>query len=100
MDKILVAEDDASLRMLIKSYLKSYEDKFETIAVENGLEAIKTLQNEMISLLVTDIKMPKVEGLVLLAYMNRNFPKVPCGNDIHAKTVIKGKTEKRCPELY
>ncbi len=78
MDKILIAEDDISLRTLIKSYLKDYEDKFETIAVENGLEAIKTLQNEVVSLLVTDLKMPKVEGIVLLAYMNRNFPKIPC----------------------
>lgn len=78
MDKILIAEDDISLSTLIKSYLKSYEDKFETIFVGNGLEAIKILQHEPISLLVTDLKMPKVEGLVLLAYMNTNFPKIPC----------------------
>ncbi|MCP4352379.1 MAG: response regulator [Desulfobacterales bacterium] len=78
MDNVLVAEDDFSIRSLIKSYLRKYKDKFELIIVEDGLEAIKILRRKPISLLVTDLKMPKVEGLVLLSYMNTNFPKIPC----------------------
>ncbi|MCP4109943.1 MAG: response regulator [Desulfobacteraceae bacterium] len=78
MDNVLVAEDDFSIRSLIKSYLRKYKDKFELIIVEDGLEAIKILRRKPISLLITDLKMPKVEGLVLLSYMNTNFPKIPC----------------------
>ncbi len=78
MDKVLVAEDDFSIRALIKTYLKRYKDRFELIIAEDGLEAVKLLQREPVSLLVTDLKMPKIEGLVLLAYMNTNFPKIPC----------------------
>ncbi len=78
MTNVLVAEDDFSIRSLIKSYLRKYKDNFELIIVEDGLEAIKILQQKPISLLITDLKMPKVEGLVLLSYMNTNFPKIPC----------------------
>ena len=78
MDKILIAEDNLHFRTLIKVYMKKFENKFETIAVEDGLEAIEVLRKQPISLLVTDLQMPRVEGLVLLAYMNKNFPSIPC----------------------
>jgi CheY-like chemotaxis protein len=77
MEKVLIAEDDANYLMLIKSYLKRFKNQFEVITASDGLEAIETMKKEPISLLVTDLKMPKVEGLVLLSYVNRNFPKVP-----------------------
>ncbi len=78
MDKVLIAEDDFTLRTLIKAYLKKFDDQFTVTAVEDGLKAIEVLQREKVSLLVTDLQMPKVEGVVLLAYMNRNFPRIPC----------------------
>lgn len=78
MDKVLIAEDDKIFRTLIKTYLEKYKDVFEIIMVSDGFEAIEVLKKERISLLVTDLKMPRVEGLVLLAYMNKNFPNIPC----------------------
>lgn len=78
MDTVLIADDDEQLLLLIKAYLSKYRDKFEIVVARDGLEAITILKKREISLLLTDLKMPKIEGLVLLAYMNRNFPKVPC----------------------
>ncbi len=78
MHKVLIAEDNPNLIKLLKVCLKKYEDKFKLITVENGEEAIAILKKEAISLLVTDLKMPKLNGFHLLAYMNENYPETPC----------------------
>ncbi len=78
MKKVLIAEDDAGQRMLMYEYLQKYRDQFDVLFANDGLEAMEMLRREPISLLVTDLKMPRVEGLVLLAYVSRNFPELPC----------------------
>jgi DNA-binding NtrC family response regulator len=78
MHKVLIAEDNPNLTKLLKVRLKKYKDEFEIITVENGEEAIEILKKESISLLVTDLKMPKLNGFHLLAYMNENHPEIPC----------------------
>ncbi|MCP3955438.1 MAG: response regulator [Desulfobacterales bacterium] len=44
---------------------------------EDGQAAIDILDSEAIDLVVTDINMPKVNGLMLLAYVNAFFPALP-----------------------
>ncbi|MEW6671281.1 MAG: response regulator [Thermodesulfobacteriota bacterium] len=78
MDKVLIVDDDAQLLLILSEALSKYSGKFKIKTVRDGLAAIKALQKEHFSLVVTDIHMPKVNGLVLLAYMARNFPKTPC----------------------
>lgn len=78
MDKILIVDDDAQLLIILSETLKKYRNKFEIVSVKDGLAAIKSLQKERFSLVVTDLQMPKVNGLVLLSYLNKNFPDVPC----------------------
>ena len=60
---VLIAEDSLTARMLLKNILESagYHVK---IAVD-GLEAFSILKNEPIDLLITDIEMPKMDGLEL-----------------------------------
>ena len=78
MQKVLIADDDARFLLIIQAHLKPYRDRFEILTAEDGFEAIEILKREPISLLVTDLKMPRVEGLILISYLNRNFPEVPC----------------------
>jgi CheY-like chemotaxis protein len=78
MKKVLIAEDDAVFLSLLKSELQKYNDRFEVLTAEDGQEAIQLLNNNQISLLITDIRMPRVDGLNLLAYVNENFPFIPC----------------------
>lgn len=78
MDKVLIVDDDAQLLTIITDTLKKYRNKFELITAKDGLEAIKVMQKQPVSLVVTDLKMPNVNGLVLLAYMSKNFPTIPC----------------------
>lgn len=78
MKTLLIAEDDRILSVRLMAYLKRYRDQFETVAVLNGREAIETLKARQVSLLITDIQMPEVDGLELLAYVNRHHPAIPC----------------------
>jgi len=78
MKKVLIAEDSRTLTTALQLSLETYRDSFETLFVENGLEAMKILQTESIDLVVTDINMPVMDGLVLLAFMLETCPRTPC----------------------
>jgi len=78
MHKVLIVEDNAALIKYISIRLLEYKDEFEIITACNGMEAINVLKKMSIALVVTDLKMPKMDGLALLSFMNRNFSKVPC----------------------
>jgi len=62
MDKVLIVDDDAQLLLILAEAFQRYRSKFETVTVRDGLDAIKVLQKERFSLVVTDIQMPKVNG--------------------------------------
>lgn len=78
MPKVLIAEDDRIFLKRLSKILGKYSDSFEVICVENGKKAIEILNTEQISLLVTDIQMPEVDGLELLAYVTEHYPVIPC----------------------
>ncbi len=77
-DIVLIAEDDPEFMKLLKSVFEQHSPELEVIGVENGEEAINVLKRDAISLLVTDMQMPKVDGLALLSFVNRNYPGLPC----------------------
>jgi CheY-like chemotaxis protein len=44
---------------------------------ENGLQALEVLEKNIISLVVTDLKMPKMDGFELLAHIMQHYPDIP-----------------------
>lgn len=78
MEKVLIVDDDSKLLNILKKGLQKYVNQFEVLTASDGEEAIEVLKRERISVLVTDLVMPKVSGLELLTYMNQNRPHIPC----------------------
>lgn len=78
MNNVLIVDDEIIYLEFLKNGLQKYEDRFEVLTASNGEEAIEVLKREHISVLVTDLVMPKMDGLYLLAYMSNNHPQVPC----------------------
>lgn len=78
MNTVLVVDDDAQLLTIIKESLKKYRNRYQIITVRDGLAAIKALQKRHFAAVVTEIQMPIVNGLVLLAYIAKNCPNIPC----------------------
>ena len=95
MDMIMIVEDNPVLLKILQSGMRKYENRFITLTAKDGEEAIEILENEPISLLVTDLQMPKVDGLTLLAYMNEHHPEIPCVvMSAHGTPQIKERVSK------
>lgn len=59
--KVLVVDDEKRIRDVIKEYC--YNESYEVIEAENGLEAIeKVKNNQNIDIIIMDIMMPKLDG--------------------------------------
>lgn len=61
MLKILVAEDEADIRNLIKEQLEMLGD--EVITAADGAEALKIITQEAPDMALLDIMMPRIDGL-------------------------------------
>jgi adenylate cyclase len=75
--KILVVDDESDLQILIKQKFRRQirEGKYEFVFAENGREALEVLdQNQDISLVLSDINMPEMDGLTLLVKISENNP--------------------------
>ncbi|MDM8541837.1 response regulator [Desulfococcaceae bacterium HSG7] len=78
MDTILIADDDSVVLQLLDREFEKYKNQFKVIQVGNGEECIKILKTRPVDLLITDLQMPKVDGLEVLAYVHRLHPGLPC----------------------
>ncbi len=74
MARILIAEDDEGLRTGLEEMLK--EEGYEVVSVENGEDALEKIKNEDFDVLLTDLVMPKMSGMELLAEVKRVKPEV------------------------
>lgn len=70
---ILVAEDDAQMRTLLRKALE--REGFGVLTASDGVEALEILRTEEeVSLLLTDIRMPRMDGLQLLEHARTERP--------------------------
>nr|QIV52808.1 hypothetical protein [uncultured bacterium] len=76
--KILIADGDRQILTILSERLNTKNVQYEIFTAKNGLEAILALQKHRFSVVITEIKMPKVNGMVVLGYMAKNFPELPC----------------------
>ncbi len=60
MAKILICDDEAGLRTVIKRYAQF--EGHETIEAENGIEAVKACKKESFDIVIMDIMMPELDG--------------------------------------
>ena len=77
MAKILVADDEADLEMLIKQKFrqKIREQKYEFIFAVNGNDALdKIQQHPDVDIVLSDINMPEMDGLTLLSKLGESSP--------------------------
>ncbi|MFA5074324.1 MAG: response regulator [Nitrospirota bacterium] len=70
--KILVVDDDEIVREVINSLLT--KEGYAVVTAQDGAEAINILRIEDVHLVITDLRMPGVDGLGVLKYVVRNNP--------------------------
>ena len=77
MAKILVADDETDLEMLIKQKFrqKIREQQYEFIFAINGKDALEKIQlHPDVDIVLSDINMPEMDGLTLLSRLGESSP--------------------------
>jgi DNA-binding NtrC family response regulator len=71
---ILVVDDDPMMRELLTRILM--RDGYKILTAEDGLAALEVLQKEKVSIVLSDLQMPRMEGFDLLKRVKRDHPGV------------------------
>lgn len=70
MKKILVADDERALRFLIVGTLEI--DDFEILEADNGIEAVRVIEQERPDLAIVDVMMPGMTGYEVCSFVKSN----------------------------
>lgn len=75
MKKLLLAEDDEDLSIILKQFLELND--FDIKTTKNGLEALKTIEKENFDLCILDVMMPVMDGFTLAEKIIEIKPEIP-----------------------
>lgn len=73
--KILIVDDEEAVRRLLIKTLELCD--YEIGVAENGVEAISRMNKESYDLIITDYRMPKMDGLELTQIIKSRDPSTP-----------------------
>jgi CheY-like chemotaxis protein len=100
MKQVLIVDDEPKLLLSIRSGFE-HNDRFQLMTAENGREALDILSGgDKFDLVVTDLRMPVMDGVELLAAMSESFPEVSnivmtaFGTSVMEQQLQKGGTLK------
>lgn len=65
--KILVVDDEVDIREILKLLLSSLCEK--VLVATSGKDAIKILEQDQVDLIISDMKMPEIDGFKLLEHV-------------------------------
>jgi two-component system, NtrC family, response regulator AtoC len=77
MSKILVVDDEINMQVVLRAMLK--KEGYEVLTAPDGREALKVLAagRGSIDVVVTDLKMPNLDGMGLLERVMKDYPSTP-----------------------
>lgn len=74
MKKILFVDDEAQI---LKSLVRVFIDKdYTVITAEGGIEGLKVLEKEDINMVISDMRMPGMDGYQFLSLVKEKYPQV------------------------
>jgi CheY-like chemotaxis protein len=74
---VLAVDDEKSFTASLAVGLRTYDSSLRVVTADNGLEAVQVLESQPVDLVLTDVRMPQMDGFELLAHMSRHFPSLP-----------------------
>ena len=77
MSKILIIEDEASIRRVLTKILSEENDSYIVEDAEDGLQGLEKIKNNDYDLVLCDIKMPKMDGVEVLEAVKKIKPEIP-----------------------
>lgn len=77
MSRILIIEDEASIRRVLTKILSEESDTYLVDEAEDGLQGLEKIKITDYDLVLCDIKMPKMDGVELLEAVKKIKPEIP-----------------------
>lgn len=75
--KVLIIDDDRAMLRLLEKELEEYADFFSIATAADGEDALNKLSSENVSLVITDLRMPGVDGFDVLNRVIKDYPDIP-----------------------
>lgn len=75
--QVLVVDDDASVRDLVRDTLESQEDRYAVFSAADGVEAWALMENQRFDLVLSDWEMPRMGGVELVRRIRTRFAHLP-----------------------
>ena len=76
MSKILIIEDEAAIRRVLKKIISEENESYQVEEAENGLVGLEMIKNNEYDLVLCDIKMPKMDGVEVLEKAKKIKPEI------------------------
>lgn len=71
--KLVIADDETNIRLGLRAMIdRQYPDRYEYAFAENGSEALSLIAGGGVQLLITDIRMPVMDGIELLERLQKH----------------------------
>ena len=77
MSKILIIEDEAAIRRVLKKIISEENESYKVEEAEDGLVGIEMMTKSDFDLVLCDIKMPKMDGVEVLEKLKKIKPEIP-----------------------
>ncbi|MDB0040054.1 sigma-54 dependent transcriptional regulator [Polaribacter sp.] len=77
MRKILIIEDEAAIRRVLKKIISEENEGYEVEEAADGLQGLEMILNNDYDLVLCDIKMPKMDGVEVLEKVKKVKPEIP-----------------------
>ena len=77
MSKILIIEDEASIRRVLVKILTEENSQYQVFEAEDGLIGTEMIKKDDFDLVLCDIKMPKMDGVEVLEAVKKIKPEIP-----------------------
>lgn len=77
MSKILIVEDEASIRRVLTKILLDEDNSYIIEEASDGADALEKTKKDDYDLVLCDIKMPKLDGIELLEAVKKIKPEIP-----------------------
>ena len=77
MSKILIIEDEAAIRRVLKKIISEENESYQVDEAEDGLAGLDLIKNNDYDLILCDIKMPKMDGVEVLEKTQKIKPEIP-----------------------
>jgi len=73
--RVMIVDDNANMAEVLSEMLEVFH--IGTFAVQDGEMALRSLNEELVTMVITDLRMPKMSGVDLLKSIKAQSPEIP-----------------------